>query len=94
MLWFKYVLYSKQKWNILPFLTIPLATEEQEMIDCEFDFSTNVNKLYNFYSTIKNIKDCNYIRDRAWENKSYLYKIHLFILWYISFFLYVLSTIC
>ena len=29
--------------------------------------------------------------DRAWKNRSYLYKIHVFVLWYISPFLCVLS---
>ena len=34
------------------------------------------------------------ICDQAWENRSYLHKIHLFKLWHVSFVLYVLSKIC
>ena len=35
-----------------------------------------------------------YICDRTWENRSYLHKIHLFILRHVSLVLYVLFKIC
>ena len=36
----------------------------------------------------------NGICDQAWENRSYLHKLHLFVLWHLSYVLYELSKIC
>ena len=48
--------------------------------------TTSNNILYTYVAS--------YICDRAWENRSYLHKIHLFVLQYLSPVPYVVCKIC